>query len=189
MPGYNSNDGLLFTNLSIPDEAAYLSIITSQLGTVKPAALDYISTTLYPPIFDGSYGYTSPIQRAVMTVQDFNIQCNTLFLTSALQNGTFNYVFAVPPALHGQDVAYSFYDDGAAGPDQAVENPQLAVAMQEYFASFVESGVPAAEGNAAWPTFGEQSNLMVFNVSGVSVGVEGQLEWERCAWWQKGLWY
>lgn len=189
MVGYNQNDGLLFTNLTVPDDNAYRSIITSHLGTVQPQALDYIANTLYPPIFSGAYGYTSQIGRAITTMQDLIIQCDTLFLTSAMGNKTYNYEFAVPPALHGMDVAYSFYDDGAAGPEDAVESAEVAVAMQDYFTSFVENGVPEAEGMSTWPMYESQGNLMVFNISGASLVVEGGLEWERCAWWQKGLWY
>lgn len=187
MTGYNQNDDLIFTNLTIAaNETSYASLLTSLVPDIEPAALAYISNTLYPPVFDGSYGYTSPIQRAAMTIQDLFIQCNTLFLAKAKNNQTYNYVFAVPPALHGMDVSYTFYDD--EGASAAVENPQVAIAMQHYFTSFVETGAPIADGQPEFGTFGGEGNLMVFNITGVSVGTEGSLEWKRCAWWQEALW-
>lgn len=186
MVGFNQNDGLLFTNLTVPNDAAYRATVLSYLGNAQQDALDYIATTLYPQVFDGSYGYTTQIQRLTTTIQDLLFQCNTLFLTAAFRNQTHNYMFAVPPALHGMDVAYTFYDD--EGASETVFNPEVAIAMQEYFTSFSETGVPVAAGQPEFLPYGSASNLLIFNVTGVSMETEGALEGRRCAWWQKGLW-
>lgn len=40
------------------------------------------------------------------------------------------------------DVPYTFYN----GPSAEVEYPSVALAMQQYFTSFAENGVPQASG-------------------------------------------
>jgi hypothetical protein len=41
---------------------------------------------MYPPIFDGSFVYTDNFQRALATIQDVTIICNTRYLAQAMVN-------------------------------------------------------------------------------------------------------
>jgi hypothetical protein len=64
---------------------------------------------VYPLIFNGSYGYNNSIQRAAMIVDDWEFVCVNTALTCAVDNCTYNYIFAVPPAIHTGDLNSTFY--------------------------------------------------------------------------------
>ena len=92
--------------------------------------------------YNGSFGYTDIFGRSSQLLADFVIVCNTYFLNTALLNEDRAYLFAVPPGIHAMDVPYTFYN----GPSAEVESPDIAQAMQQYFVSFTENGIPQALG-------------------------------------------
>jgi carboxylesterase type B len=185
MYGHNELEGLLFTNVTINDDAAYRAQIQHYLPTIQPGAIKYIANSLYPPTFDGSEGYADQLWRTVITTQDIIFLCNGMAFTEAFGDKTYNYMFAVPPALHGTDVVYTFYTSG--GIETGVQNPTIAQAMQKYFTSFVIDGEPLLNGTQSAPMYGSDGNMVVFNITGVDVQKESTWQGERCSWWHKGL--
>lgn len=68
--------------------------------------------------------------------------CNTFYLDKAYGNDTYSYFFTVPPALHGEDIPYT-YDNG---PNPSVLSQPIAMALQEYITEFAMSGMPNEAG-------------------------------------------
>lgn len=151
--------------------------------------LDYIYNTLYPEVLDGSYGYYSEIGRDTAMQDEALFICNSVFLANAFENATHNYVFQGPPGTHGQDIAYTLYNNGAESDLAGVAvSATIAHAMQDSFLAFavgVDLGV--ASGTSAWPTYGLERNIQAFSATGVVAGVD-VINSTRCAYWQSAAW-
>jgi carboxylesterase type B len=97
MVGHNSDEGLLFTSLLLSTQPQFVTAIQEIFPTASNATISYITNTLYPPIFDGTYGYTYQIARTALIISDITITCNTRYLDLAFKNETYSYVFSVAP--------------------------------------------------------------------------------------------
>src|SRR5882757_1000912 len=76
---------------------------------------------------------------------DVTFNCNAQVIASshAAHNGNaFRYIFAVPPALHGDDVPYSFYCYGNSLTDYLVANGSTAAVIQRIITSVATSDMP-----------------------------------------------
>ena len=117
--------------------------------------------------------------------------CNTYFLNQAYAGKTYAYRFSVPPALHGLEVVYTFYNgpNSSALPSLGTPNQSIAEALQKYIVSFTTTGVPSAGKTLpVFPQWGNDKNLLDLNVTGIKV-VKDDTANSRCAWWQKSLYY
>ena len=189
MTGHNQDEGSLFApNSFVTNESSYESYLKSLITPLanNATALRYITQTLYPPIFNGSQGYTNQTERNNLTVAAA-FDCNARFMDQAtFLPPTYAYEFSVPPALHGTDVAYTFYDfDPAAAP--GVVNATVAAILQGYLTRFAETGQPNAP---TLPFFHPaRPGLTVQNLGNDFVGPMPdergirQLS-ERCRFWQ-----
>lgn len=184
MVGHNADEGLLFTPPFVTNETAYESFLRSNLQDASPSVVNYISNVLYPPVFDGSLGYKDNIGRAALTLSESVFTCNTYYLDKAYGNNTFAYQFSVPPALHGQDVPYTYYN----GPSAAVMNDTVAVALQEYLTSFAENGKPSGPMIPMFPLYGTDAELIDLNITGIKEMMDPSAN-SRCDWWQKALYF
>lgn len=108
--------------------------------------------------------------------------CSTNYLARAYSNKTYNYYFTVPPALHGDDIAYTYFN----GPAADVKNDTLAVTMQEYFTNFAITGNPNGRGVPEFPQYGENSTVLNLNITSIGPMKDNAAN-KRCLWWQKGL--
>lgn len=184
MVGHNANEGAYFT----PPYIQTSESVAAQLRLVYPYApqktIDYVTKTLYPPVFDGTYPYTDNYSRANLIISESVFTCNTNYLSTAFKNETYSYLFAIPPALHGQDIAYSFYDGGALS--ASVMNRTVALALQHFIASFAEEGKPEAEGITQFNMYGPDASVLRLNITGIDEIRDSNAN-NRCAWWQKGL--
>lgn len=151
-----------------------------------PEVVDYIVNTLYPPIFDGSQamGYTNQIARTAALISELVFTCNCFWLDQAFGNLTHAYYFTVPPALHGEDVPYTYFN----GPNpSAVKNDAVAIALQEYITHFAETGTPNEAGVKYFPMYGANATVQDLNITGISDVMDPAANY-RCDWWQKALW-
>ena len=184
MVGHNANEGALFTPPYITSD----DTLRAQLQTAFPFAprqsIDYITQTLYPAVFDGTYPYNTQYTRAAFITAEAIFTCNTNYLSTAYGNETYSYLFAVPPALHGQDVPYTYFPGGAA--TGTVTNTTVAIALQEFIASFAEEGVPAAPGVMQFNMYGPDASVLRLNVTGIDQIRDSNAN-ARCSWWQKAL--
>lgn len=103
----------------------------------------------------------------------------------------------MPPALHGLDIFYTFYNgpnSSAALPSIGIPVPDQSVAeaLQKYIVSFTTTGVTSTSSNnntlPVFPQWGDDKNLLDLNVTGIKV-VKDDTANSRCAWWQKALYY
>ena len=198
------SQGLLFTSPFVQNNTAFRKNVATSIPTVKayPSVLDYITRTLYPPIFDGSQAmnYTNQIARAAAISSELyavlrsvihyhstdrscrSFTCNTFYLDKAYGNDTYSYYFTVPPALHGQDVAYTYYN----GPDPSVLSSQIAIALQEYITNFAEKGSPNEPGIPHFQMYGPHATVQDLNITGITEVMDPTANY-RCNWWQKAL--
>ena len=184
MVGHNEDEGLLFSDPSITTATATNAYISLEFPGISPASASYIEDVLYPPIFNGSYGYKTYFQRFVLALADSSFTCNTNYLDRAFNNKTYAYQFSVFPALHGQDTPYTFFN----GPNPSVVNPAIATALQEYLTSFAINGVPSGPGIPIFPLYG--ANATEINLSATSISeMRDPTANERCLWWQKALYF
>ncbi|KAF1946393.1 alpha/beta-hydrolase [Clathrospora elynae] len=190
MVGHNADEGYLFTPQTIRTEQQVVDQLTSSFANVPQKSIDYILSTLYPAVFDGSLPYTSNVARANFITSEAIFTCNTNYLSTAFGNRTYSYLFAVPPAIHGQDVPYTYYDGGAvadqANPGRSVANRTIAIALQEYITNFAKIGSPDGEGVPVFNMYGKDASVLKLNISGIDEVRDTNAN-ARCAWWQKAL--
>lgn len=201
LAGHNTNEGPLFTPPYVRTDEQLAEYIHANYPGAVPSIIDYIVKTLYPAVYDGTYPWTSPVDRTTRVVTEQIFTCNTNYLAKAYDNQTHNYQFAVYPALHGTDVPSTFYVGQPTNLSQVLVAP-VAEAMQTYFTNFAMTGDPnspslmSAGGQLPYfPMQGDNATQMVFNYTLsqngsveplIGVGVDPTVN-ERCAFWQKGL--
>jgi carboxylesterase type B len=185
--------GLLFTPPYIHNATDIQAQLVATLPSIAafPETLDYITNTLYPAVFDGSQaqGYTNNLDRASALIAEMVFTCNTFYLDKAKANQTYAYLFSAPPALHGFDVPYTFYNanETSTSPIRGVPNPAIAIALQEYITNFAMRGTPNQEGVVPFfDIYGANATVQNLNVTGISQ-LRDPTANQRCNWWQKGL--
>lgn len=189
MVGHNADEGLLFTNIFVQNQTAYAASLSSLFQDAPASVINYIDTVLYPPVFDGTYGYTSQIQRTALTVSEISFTCNTRFLDLAYGRQTYSYFFTVPPALHGEDIAYTYFNGDTSTPDDGLPvNAKIATALQDYLTSFAMTGNPNEKGVPLFPMYGTGSEVVVIGENLGAVQTDSVAN-SRCDWWQKALYY
>lgn len=144
MTGHNQDEGSLFIpNTLVTNETSYAAFLRSLIPQLAHCATDlnYITKGLYPPVFDGSQGFTNQVERNNLTFADMALVCNARFMDQAgFHPTTYTYEYSAPPPVHGADLSYTFYDFGPV----AGVNTTLAEIMQGYLIRFAETGHPNA---------------------------------------------
>jgi carboxylesterase type B len=187
MVGHNTNEGVYFTPPYINSTERIQEQLRNSFKNIPSASLDYITDTLYPAVFDGSYPYTDDLTRANLIVTEAIFTCNTNYLSTATNNRTYSYLFAVPPALHGLDTSYTYYTGGATSLNPLmVTNRTVAVALQDFITSFAMNGVPEAEGIRKFNMYGPDAQVLELNVTGIEEVRDSNAS-DRCKWWQLSL--
>ena len=182
---HNANETAYFVNPSATNQSDYIDGIHSELSDAQPSVVDYIVDDLYPYIFNSTQPYSNPYQLRVLSSAEVSFTCNTRFLAAAFSNRTWAYRFSIPPAIHGQDVPYTYYNTSLPSPEI---DPVIALAMQAYITEFAVSGNPNRKGFPDFPVYGEQANMLDLNVTGIKV-IPDDTDNFRCAWWQKALYF
>lgn len=171
---HNSDEGFVYTDPNATNSSALLTYLSLYFPAAKPEILEYISTTLYPPTYDGSEPYTTPLQRLDLLISEMMIGCNSRYISTAKGNQTWNYMFSIPPGRHGADVAYTFYDEAVIGQgNDAVANATVAKMMQRYIMGFVVDGDPNTfereDCRNVFPMYGNDALVVNFNKTFVDV--------------------
>jgi carboxylesterase type B len=188
MVGHNADEGLFFTSPENDNETVFEQNTRLTVPTISDASLEYLTTTLYPQVYDGSQPYLDAYQRAALAAGELGIVCNTYYLDKAFKNKTYSYLFTIPPALHGYDVPYTFYNDNGLIPG-VIDSVSAALVMQDWIITFVTTGTPTAPdvpGTPEWPMYGPDAKIGIISANGITVGTDNA-DNPRCDWWQKGL--
>lgn len=185
MAGYNANEGLVFTSPDARNSSWVAKLLTTEFPDIKPNVIKFITQTLYPPVYNGTYGYTNSIERTSILLADMIFKCSIDYLNRAFKNQTFAYEFSIPPAIHGQDVLYTYYSNGTMAHDNdiSVTNVTVAKVMQDYFSSFVQFGRPKSPLGPVFPQYGRHQQLMNIGEHAIRV-TPGTLDNSHCRFWQ-----
>ncbi|KAH6714768.1 carboxylesterase family protein-like protein, partial [Leptodontidium sp. MPI-SDFR-AT-0119] len=187
MVGHNANEGALFTPPYIQSDETLQSHLRTVFPAITQQTIDYVTQTLYPPVFDGSHPYRDQYSRANLIISEGIFTCNTNYLSTAYGNKTYSYLFAVPPALHSQDVSYTYFTGGAPSDyPLGVSNITIATAIQQFITSFAKDGRPSANNIRQFNMYGPNASILRFNVTDIDEIRDSNAN-TRCAWWQKAL--
>ncbi|ESZ96818.1 hypothetical protein SBOR_2819 [Sclerotinia borealis F-4128] len=188
MTGHNSDEGAFFTSPFFSTEADITSDLTSVLPTVSNSTLAYITGTLYPPVYNGSYPYTSIYERASLITAELVFTCNARYMNTAFLNETHSYYFAVPPGLHGEDIAYTFFNgDTTTSNDGLPVNATVAAVLQRYIMNFAQTGNPNGDGVPFFPVYQSNATTVVLGTTGLGSVQTDTTANNRCEWWQQAL--
>ncbi len=196
MMGTNFNEGVLFDSPFLTNDEDYRGNVRLFFPNATEAVVDYIATSLYPNDLSGKYNYTTQPLRAAETTAEGCFLCNTRYLAQALpgivSKRIFKYLFAVPPAIHADDLAYTFYNgNGTLTWEGLPVNEKVALTLQDYIISFVSSGSPnnghASSQNPWFPAYGTNASVLTLNGTRLgALNADPQANF-RCDWWQKTL--
>lgn len=183
MVGHNANEGVLFTDPRVKTNAEVEAYIRLQYPGIQDSVVSKI-LSLYPAVYDGTYPWTTPIDRTIDLVSEAFFTCNTNYLDRAFGNKSYAYEFEVPPGLHGEDVMYTFYDgQGSTSVSGEPLVAQIANVMQQYIVNFVVTGNPNGNGVPKFPQYGSNAQEEGFNITGFKTQTD-PTENQRCFWWQ-----
>lgn len=188
MVGHNANEGLIFLPPAARNPSWIVDLVKGYYPSIQSNVTDYITQVLYPPVYDGSLGYKSAFERADFLLSELTILCNTDYLNRAYQNQTYAYEFSIPPGVHGQDTLYTFYNNGSSGVEVphygiSVTNVTVTDAMQDYFTSFVQTGMPSSSRGPAFRRHGYRGQLM--NIGNYTIApMRDPTDNPRCRFWQ-----
>ncbi|KAF2741918.1 alpha/beta-hydrolase [Sporormia fimetaria CBS 119925] len=188
MVGHNTNEGPYFTPPYIRTNEDFRASLRNAFPYIPEPSLDYIAEDLYPPPVQGGL-YQTQFERSSFLIGEAIFTCNTYYLAKAYNNQTYNYLFSVPPAFHGLDVPYTYYEGGA--PDSSptgVRNVTVARALQEFITSFAMEGRPDADGIKEFRMYGPDARVMNLNITSIDE-VRDRNANRRCDWWQKALYF
>ncbi|KAH4040339.1 carboxylic ester hydrolase [Parastagonospora nodorum] len=198
--GHNGNEGFGYP---VANESAFDASMNTLFPNAPTSALDHITKVLYPPkapsagAIPSDYdpetskslivtSYNDPQGRQALFQSDTVIKCNTHFFNDAFKGRTYAYVLSVPPALHGQDLYYVFYNGQATDVYFRPINVTLAHIIQDYWINFANYGSPNGEGLPFFSSWGQ--NASVQGLSHDDVGpIQDPIDVETCRWWQLGL--
>ncbi|KAL8679434.1 MAG: hypothetical protein Q9186_004264 [Xanthomendoza sp. 1 TL-2023] len=145
------------------------------------ATISYLKTVVYPPPGSKSLPYMTNLDRAALLTSDVVFTCNTYLLGLAFQNKTFNYVFDVPPGLHGDDLHYTF------GPDSSTRSERVRLAMQDYIISFATKGDPNSITQPPFPMYGFENQALDLSPSSIIPKPDAAAS-DRCLMLQRYVW-
>ncbi|KAI4166703.1 MAG: hypothetical protein LQ343_007826 [Gyalolechia ehrenbergii] len=180
----NENESRFLGNRSIKTNADFDNWVQVNFPSAPGSIRQQIINQIYPPIYDGSLPYTDPQQRSDLAVNEYLIKCNTISVAEAYGNQTHNYVFGVPPAIHAQDLAYT-YSPNAPTPGFF---PTIAANLQVYLVNFVLGGDPNGKGLPGWPVYGPMASAINYTAYGITQTKSDSAN-SRCAFWNQADYY
>lgn len=180
----NQNEARFLGNQTINTNADFDNWVYVNFPSAITSIQQQIINQIYPPIYDGSLPYTTPQQRSDLAVEEYFTSCQTVGIAEAYGNQTHNYIFGIAPAIHAQDLTYTYYPSGAT-PDFY---PKVAVTLQDYLVNFVLPGNPNKKGLSPWPIFGQHAAAIKLTETGVSRRSSDSAN-SRCAFWNQADYY
>jgi carboxylesterase type B len=130
--------------------------------------------------------YNNTHGRQVLLASESVYTCLTYYFNSALKGRSYTYLFSVPPALHGQELYYVFYNEQATDLFHRPINVTLAHIVQDYWINFARTGSPNGEGLPHFAQWGNDSIVQGLSLAGVGPTPD-TTDNARCRWWQLGF--
>ncbi|KAJ5687979.1 hypothetical protein N7536_010598 [Penicillium majusculum] len=183
---HNTDEGLVLTP-AVHTNEEYENLVRNLLNSVKRSTIHHITQVLYPPVFDGSKGYTNNYERAALTGGDIIIGCNADALNSAFENVYHAYLFDMSPGIHGQDTSYTFYTPNQKTSsfgliNTGAVNQTVAFVIQDYILSFAKHGIlnSSVDGLSSIPAF--RSHAKAVRLTGDNITISHDPANPRCQW-------
>lgn len=190
MTGHNSNEGLQFTSPFLATESLLEANLESVFPTADNDTINYMLNTVWPPVYDGTYPYTTLFERASVITAEISFTCNTRYINLAFDNQTHAYYFAVPPGLHGEDIAYTFFNGDTTTLNNGLPvNATVAHALQNYITNFAMStcGNPNGKGVPFFPSYSSNSTNLILGSDEIGALMVDTTANDRCAWLMETL--
>ncbi|KAJ8114479.1 hypothetical protein OPT61_g3652 [Boeremia exigua] len=201
MIGHNGDEGLAYPLLQ--NNTAFEQYVFTSFPNAPPAARKHITEVLYPPMIEATRnqfedynpatttsmvvnGYNNTHGRQALLTSETVINCLTNHINRAFGGKSYSYLFSTPPALHGQDLYYVFYNQQATDVYYRPINVTLAHIMQDYWLNFARTGSPNGDGLPLFSTWGSSANVQSISLAGVGP-TDDVSNNARCRWWQLGL--
>ena len=181
---HNEDEARFLGSQTIATNADFNKWVRVNFPSAPIAVQNQIINQIYPPRYDGSLPYVTPQQRSDLAVKEYLISCNTISIAYAYQHKTYNYIFGISPAIHAQDLAYTYYPNTPS----TGFYPQIAMDMQGYFTQFTLAGDPNKRGLPQWPQFGQGAKAINFTVAGIQDVVSDAAN-SRCAFWNEATYF
>lgn len=179
------NEGLRFAPPNITTSTNFALFVSYFVNSASPAIFSSITSTIYPPIFNGSYPYTTQLERAGLFWAELTSTCNPRYVHLATPHAVgWMTQFGVGPALLQGDVPCVFWD--GPGSDGEVDE-EVARVTQTYITNFAMMGDP---NGMEVPDVGvyDGKGRGVLDMSGEGFReVDDVTRNERCDWWQRAL--
>lgn len=184
MVGHNANEAPTFAPPFVRDDASLRSWVATNYPGVPESFVDAL-LVVYPAIYDGTYPYSSGLERTFLIIAEWIFTCSTNFINKAFDNQTYAYQFQVPPAFHGQDVQYTYYN--GQGDDLANGLiAEVAEIQQAYLTNFIQYGNPNGPGLYPFPMQNGNASLNAWNATGVHIQKDPTAN-NRCLFWEETL--
>ncbi|KAG0698021.1 Alpha/Beta hydrolase protein [Suillus ampliporus] len=176
----NSREGNNFVDQSMTlDIADYVKTLFPNFGPAQVAG----AVMIYQ-------NQGSSIDQANLVMSESIFTCPSYYLLKAFEEQAWKGEFAIPPGLHGNDIAYYFTsDDPAAYNDSqlitAFSNSFMAMAMYETPDHRYDTG----DITPSWKSWHHGFTEMIFNVTSAGVpdvdrSTTDMALLERCAYWR-----
>ena len=183
---HNSNEGLLFTDPRIPDDAGFKAYLAGFMPSLPAAKIDVLASQIYPPDFSGAQPYTNQVGRTKLAIGEGLIDCFAFGVNLAYKNQTRGYLFSAFPGMHAQDVASTFFNGETSDSLGIPVSASVAQAMQGWFVDFATLGDGSGSTATQLPVYTTQAN--VANVTGSNFPIaRDPAANSRCRFWLTGL--
>jgi len=181
------NESATFTPQDVRTSADVRAEVQSRLPEASEATVNTLLTEIYPDVLDGSQPWETEFARITQLGSEVFFACITRYLAVAKGNATHNYLFAVPPGFHADDVAYVFFNGDTSTRDDGLPvHVDLATALQDYIVAFVKTGNPNTSSLPNFPVYGDEGIVLKFAEAGITAQVD-DLKNGRCEWLQQAI--
>ncbi|KAF7537159.1 hypothetical protein G7054_g3939 [Neopestalotiopsis clavispora] len=174
-----ANEGLRFAPANITSEADFQQFVDLFLNPANTSVREYVTSSVYPPIFNGTLPYTSQRERASLFWAELVSTCNIQYLHNAMETSGYANLFDVWPSLHQGDVPYVFWNNNPL--TYSAVNGTVARAIQDYITAFTITGDPNNSESAAVALY-NGSTILGMTGTGFRV-VDDPTNNDRCAYW------
>ncbi|KAK0612252.1 Alpha/Beta hydrolase protein [Immersiella caudata] len=184
---YTADEALIFTDPRVQDNTAFKAYFQGLLPSIPASKINTLATTVYPEDFSGAQPYTTQTQRLKLAVAEAIVLCNAFATDLAYQNTTRAAKFSVWPALHANDVAFTFYN-GEPVDWLGIPIPGgIARQMQQWFVDYAISGTSSGSTANIIPVYTSQNKILNITDTGNTVAQPDPAANPRCRFWVEGL--
>lgn len=182
----NADEGLLFTDPRVQDQAAFKAYMSALMPSIPPAKIDTLAEEIYPEDFSGAFPYQTQTERLTLALKEGLVTCNAFGTDIAYRNKTRSYQFSVFPGIHAQDVTYTFFNGQATDSLGLPIVASVAETMQRFFVDFAAYGTASTSTVDQIPVYGANAAVLDISNSGMATITDPAAN-SRCRFWLRGL--